>query len=205
MRVLATIIGFIVRADLKKISALMMALSICVASIFAGDPSPESSSVEYQIKAAFMTKFVKFVTWPPGVFNDSDGPFVIGIFGDDPFGSIMDDATADLTMKKRRFTIKRFDHPQDVDNCHILFIGKCSENQFQHILKTLSQKPVLTVGEMRQFDLRGGMINFIIKDNNVRFTINVDAARSCGIEISTRLLRMAETVYHQNNVQKIGE
>lgn len=53
---------------------------------------------------------------------------------------------------------------------------------------------VLTVGETDQFAAHGGVIQLILRDKQVRFEINVDAASQEGLKISSKLLALARIV-----------
>jgi len=53
----------------------------------AGEPAFD----EYQVKAAFLYNFAKFVEWPPGTFANSSDPIGICIVGQNPFGSTLED------------------------------------------------------------------------------------------------------------------
>src|SRR5882757_4448493 len=63
-------------------------------SFLAGNSalSSEPVSKEYQLKAAFLFNFAKFVEWPPQSFPDAGGPIVIGILGGNPFGDELENA-----------------------------------------------------------------------------------------------------------------
>ncbi len=156
--------------------------------------APTRKSVEYEIKAGFICKFVKFCTWPDASFANSDAPITVGILGFDPFQSIIDEAVEDLKIKGRSFQIRRYTPSDDYTSCHILFISAAEHNHIPAIMAKLADKPILTISESHNFCRQGGMINFHIVDNKVRFQINEKAARRTGIEISTRLLQIADVV-----------
>ena len=86
--------------------------------------------------------------------------------------------------------------------CHILFISSSEEKRLAKILEILKDSSVLTVGEMKQFAQSGGMVNFTIKENKIRFEINVDAAVRAELKISSKLLKLAEIVRDERNEEK---
>ena len=153
-----------------------------------------SKSLEYKIKAGFTCKFVKFVHWPPDVLPKKNTPFIIGILGNDPFGSVIDEAVRELTIRRRKFIIRRYSNLSDLDFCHILFISRSEKDRLDKIFSRLDTMQTLTVSEMDGFCHNGGMINFIVIKNKIRFEINIDAARSAGLEISTQLLLIARVI-----------
>ena len=149
---------------------------------------------EYEIKAAFLYNFASFVERPDHVPADSGGTFVIGVYGDDPFGDTLDQAVAGKTVNGRRIEIKRFRSIRDLKPCHILFISSSEEGRTGRILNAIKDWHVLTVGETDGFARNGGVIGFFLEDKRVRFEINADNARNSGLKISSRLMKLARVV-----------
>src|SRR5438132_13855673 len=77
---------------------------------------------EYQVKAMFLFNFAHFVTWPSQ--KSSDAPLVIGILGDDPFGSYLDETVRGEKVINRPLVIQRFGRSTELTNCNILFISQ---------------------------------------------------------------------------------
>lgn len=154
---------------------------------------------EYQIKAAFLYKFAKFVEWPNDVAPDSTQPFILGVLGKDPFGRVLDRTVADETVKGRRIVVRRFKTPEDLSFCHILFISSSEKKRLSEIIARLKHSSILTVGEMNGFIQAGGMIALFTRDNKVRFAINVEAAEQANLRLSSRLLRLARIVSANNH------
>lgn len=152
------------------------------------------SPTEYQVKAAFLYNFAKFVEWPTEAFSDTTTPIIIGILGDDPFESDLDQIVKGKRVNGREFVIKRFKELEDLEICHILFISTSEHKNLSKITRTLKNSGVLTVSEMKEFTKMGGIINFILEENKVRFEINVDAAEREGLKLSSQLLKLARIV-----------
>lgn len=154
----------------------------------------EDEAPEYQVKAAFLYNFAKFVEWPPESFPETSSPIVIGILGADPFGETLDQTVQDKMVRERKLSIERSSQIENLKQCHILFISSDEEARLPRIFTALKGKSILTVGENRRFARNGGMINFLIKSNRVRFEINQEAAEQAGLKISSQLLKVAEKV-----------
>jgi hypothetical protein len=155
------------------------------------------AATEYEIKAAFLYNFAKFVQWPPAAFADPGGPLVIGVLGDDPFGSDLDRIIEGKTANDRPLVIKRSKRLEDLRACHILFVSASESGHLAAMLNSLRTASVLTVGETDQFIPLGGVINFIDRENKVHFVINVEAAQRAGLKISSKLLKVADLVIGQ--------
>ncbi len=146
------------------------------------------SSREYEIKAAYLYNFIKYVDWPS--YGDT---ITIGVLGSDPFGPALAPLNG-KTVKGRRLVIKHLDSVRDAQQCQIIFVSSSEKQRLQEIFESLRSARVLTVGETQGFADGGGIINFIEENNKVRFEINAEAARRTGLNISSELLKLARLV-----------
>lgn len=166
--------------------------ALLVIGVFAAlQPEARGQVSEYQLKAAFLANFAEFVTWPPTAFSGSGAPIVIGILGDDPFGGTLDRAALAKIVGGRKIAIRRSPRAEDLKGCHIVFIAKSERARLAEILGSLETRNVLTVADVEQFTARGGAIGFVMAGDVVRFEINHGAAKRAGLEISSRLLKLA--------------
>ena len=146
---------------------------------------------EYELKAAFLYKFGRYVEWPTSSFVDTDSPLVIGVLGKDPYGSYLDEIVQVARVQGRRVEAIRIKDPSEVNACHILFISSSEERHVSNTLAQLAGQSVLTVGESEWFARDGGMIRFETVDESLRLEINLHAVQDAGLEISSRLLKLA--------------
>ncbi len=170
-------------------------MAFLVASLAAagwcGAADKLNTASEYQLKAAFLFNFVKFTEWPPAAFSNATAPLVIGVLGDDPFGSALDDLMNGERINGRFIVINRFQSGDDANACHVLFVSRSEKDRLSRLLEELKQKPVLTVSDLDQFCQQGGMINLVLSaGNTVKPEINPDAARSVSVQISSKLLNL---------------
>jgi hypothetical protein len=149
---------------------------------------------EYQIKAVFLFNFTQFVEWPTTAFADSQEPIVIGILGDDPFGSYLDDTVRGEKVDNRALVVRRYRRAEDIDGCQILFISRSEAARTEQIIAQLKDRSILTVSDADGFGRRGGMVRFIAENSRIKLRINVVAAKAAGLTISSKLLRVAEIV-----------
>lgn len=146
---------------------------------------------EYQVKATFLYNFARFVKWPDDRFADKNTPITIGIVGNDPFGIDIDKTVEGKRINGRRIEIRHSQNVNTLECYHILFIGVDEKGEMAEILNRVKDRSVFTVGESKGFLHAGGILNFIIKDNKVRFNINPDAADRSGLWISAQLRKLA--------------
>lgn len=145
---------------------------------------------EYALKAAFLYNFTKFVEWPPA--SMAGKTFTIGIFGDDPFGHVIDDVTRGKTVSGREIRIRRLKEPAEARECNIVFVSSTDRKKIQELLDATNGPAVLTVGENREFLIQGGIIHFSIEANHVGIVINKAAAAARGLTVSAKLLSLAK-------------
>jgi hypothetical protein len=57
---------------------------------------------------------------------------------------------------------------------------------------------VLTVSDIPDFTNSGGMIQFVLLENKVRFQVNLTAAETAGLTLSSQLLKVATSVKRES-------
>lgn len=156
-----------------------------------GGASPAAS--EYALKAALLFHFTQFVEWPATAFASPQAPFVIGVFGRDPFGSTLDGIAASEHVGSHPIVVTRCRTLADARACQLLFIGPDQEPDLRAVLAAVQDQPVLTVADFPGFVGRGGMISLERRaDGHLRLRIDAPATRAAGLRVSAKLLRVAE-------------
>lgn len=157
---------------------------------------PQSGgTIGYQVKAAFLLNFAKFIDWSPGTFANPQSPLVVCVLGQDPFGNILDDTLQGKAIGDRPFIVRRLKDKIDARHCQMVFVSSSESPHLPEILESLRGANVVVVGEANGFATSGGMIEFTIEDNHVRFSINTDAANRSGLKFSSKLLALARIVH----------
>ena len=149
--------------------------------------SQKGTAYEYQVKAAFLYNFAKFVEWPEQAFSDEQTPFKIGVLGTNPFGNAFD-KVGQKRIKGHSFKVIYFDELPAQEQCHILFVRAEKAALLPQVLRQLDEASVLVIGETEGFVQGGGAINFFLDDGKVRFQINPQAAQRANLKISSKLL-----------------
>ena len=149
---------------------------------------------EYQVKAAFLYNFAKFVEWPADAFRTSKDPIVICVLGHNPFGRNLEEVIRGKSIEGRSLDLRQVDQAQQANACHILFVSASDGKQFRTLASSLKPSGMLTVGEVQGFASRGGVVNFKMEDGRVRFEVNVDVAEHEQLHISSKLLSLAQIV-----------
>ncbi len=175
---------------LRRIFYILLIISVlnCNPPLSAAhDPS------EYNIKAAYLYNFAKFIHWPDSAFNSAKAPLVIGVLGTNYFNGSLQPLTA-KKVRNRVIEIKYFKSLAEIQGCHLLYISKSVKQNHNLILKKLSTQPILTVGGYKDFVKIGGIIQFITRRDRLRFSINLAVANQNNIHIDAQLLSLAAEV-----------
>jgi hypothetical protein len=151
----------------------------------------QGSPSEYQVKAAYLLNFLKFVEWPEDAFADPLAPVVIGVVGNNPFGFALQQVTLGKTVQGRDVVVRHYHAREDLRGSHILFISSSEQKRLPEILSGLRGSSVLTVADMDRLLEAGGMIQFSLEETRVRFTINPNATNQTKLKLSSKLLSVA--------------
>jgi hypothetical protein len=174
----------------------------CLAGLFLAAHLPlvnlavcaDYSPTEFQVKAAYLFNFLKFVEWPADAPADLPANWVIGIVGDSPVGGELQRLAEGKSVEGRGLLVKKFRATDDLRGCNILFVSASEEKHLLTILNALQGTAVLTVADLDHFIERGGMIQFVTEGPRVRMDIDVGATSRARLKVSSKLLALAQAV-----------
>jgi hypothetical protein len=151
----------------------------------AGDPQ-----LEYQVKAVCVLNAARLVSWPADAFAAANSPLVIGVLGDNPFGSALDEAVKGETVRQRPIVVRRVGLAEAA-GCHLLFVCRSERDRLDGIFQSLGNASVLTISEIDRFTQSGGMIGLALEAGKIRFEVNPEAASRRRLRIDAQFLRLA--------------
>jgi hypothetical protein len=149
---------------------------------------------EYEVKAAFLFNFGRFVEWPSLNGAASSAPFRICVLGEDPFREHLDRSVKGRQIKGRDVAVERIARADGAGPCQVVFISVSERRALHAILDGMKGFSTLTVSDIESFAEAGGMIHLTLEHGQVRFEINTAAAERAGLKVSSRLLNLARTV-----------
>jgi hypothetical protein len=185
-----------IRHSQLRVDFLRLFFAVCF-SVTLGVPRAaraQETPSEYQVKAAYLFNFLKFVEWPSDAFADPLAPFVIGVVGEDPFGNALPQVVLGKTVQGRDLIVHVYRSGEDFRGAHILFISASEKKKLPALLSSLHGSGALTVSDAPGFLNAGGMIQFLNEDGRIRFGIDVEAANRARLKISSKLLSLAKVV-----------
>ena len=168
------------------ITLLLFGLAIPAAIAQPGKPS------EDDVKAAYLLNFGKFIRQSNGQF--SHNPFDICIVGRDSMGQTLDDLAANQFIDNRPVHVRRLADVTQAKGCTIVYFSSSENDRLREDMALLPAPDALTVGDASDFLDRGGMIQLLLVDKHVRFTVNLSAVNRAHLVLSSELLRVALAV-----------
>ncbi len=181
-------------AALALATRLLTAILICGvtggAKLEAQTPKP----TDFEVEAAYLSNFGRFVEWPATSASAASVQFNVCVLGTDPFGPLLDNALKGETIRGVPMMAKRIAGPEESGSCRVLYIGSSTDGRLKAALAALRTSTVLTVSDAADFTRLGGMIQFVLEGNKVRFEINLAAAHRSSLSVSSELLKVATAI-----------
>lgn len=156
--------------------------------VSAAEPQPLD-----KVEAAFVFKFAKFCEWPDDAFSNGES-FRIGVAAFPSMVEALNQAVAGKTVNDKAIKLIDSSNPNDLAECHIVFLGGGEAARNKEILDALRGKPILTIGDGPRFIEEGGMIYLFEQNKKLRFDIQLEAARESDLKISSKVLDLATRV-----------
>ena len=162
----------------------------------------QSVAAEYHSKANFLATFPSFVEWPDGTFASTAAPFVICVRGDFSFGTALAELARSASPHGRRVEVRWAHKDSELRDCQIVFVSRSEAKRYTKVLQALANTGVLTVGETPDFLAVGGIISFTLERESLQFEVNLVAADTAHLKISSRLLALARRVVNRSEAAK---
>jgi hypothetical protein len=177
-----------------------------LALLWLAGPSFGANVSEYSVKADYLSYFAEYVKWPRNTFAEKTSPIVLGVLGDDPFGKTLDEAVKGKMVAGHNLEVRRFrsfekDQMEGLKDCQILFISVSEQDKVREILSGLKDTHLLTVSEIDQFPMIGGIIQFVQEGDNIGLALNPKKAVVAGLKLSSQLMMNAKLIMEVDAVK----
>jgi len=156
-------------------------------------PGRAQSALEYDVKAALLLNFARFIEWPDEAFDGAQTPIGVCVLSPSPFGQALESALSGETVANRSLSAREVHGVSDIAGCHLLFVPAGAESRAGAVFRDAGPHTV-TVGESPGFEDRGGAVTLIVEGGRVRFNVNLGPVERRGIRISARMLQLASHV-----------
>ena len=176
----------------RRARLFAIGLTWCFVGAGVGGSAFAQSYSEAAIKAAYLHRFAAYVQWPADAGRDV--PFVIGIYGADDVAEELERLLPGLKIQDRRALVQRVEPGDQLAQLQILFIGSGQMAAARDTLVAAERLPILIVTDDEGGLARGGVINFVRVERNVRFEVSLKAAQRNSLKITSGLLSVAARV-----------
>ncbi len=176
---------------LKRMLQIGSVLAVCGTNAIQAQTQPQPLAIA--VEAADLYKFADFVQWPAAV-EAAPGPFTLCIVGDGPFGAMLDAVVQGQAVRGHSIVVQRYAAIANNPGCRTVFAAGSSAETPAQIIAAVRGTPVLTVTSEAADDASAGIINFVLRDQRVRFEIDAAAAAANGLSISSKLQGLALAV-----------
>ncbi len=180
---------------IRLISYFIMTAQLAMLLLPSVSAASQAGIEEDTVKAAYIEKITRFVEWPKeSEIDNTSKPFVIGIFGEDPFETTLRSIFSARKIRNKKVVVRRISGVDEIAGCHLLFISNISRENLQKVLSSTKGRPVLTVSDTEGFARSGVLINFYVSNERLRFEINETAVRESRLTFSYLLMQVAKIV-----------
>lgn len=181
-----------IKSDLFRFNRLKIIFFIFFISL---SPKSFSQASVYVLKAVYLEKFSRFVTWPEECeMNDPTKPFIISVLGRTQLTENLEQIYAIQKINNKKVIVKRISNLYEIENSHLLFIAESERKNLQNILALTKNLPVLTVSEASNFAEKGVIINFYEEEKKLKFEVNESAVLQSPLQMSFYLLNSARII-----------
>lgn len=176
---------------LERLVLIAVMFAVTVPPATSDEASESAITREHQLKAAYLFNFAKFVKWPTDKNDDSLNFCMVGYT---PIGPALERFMAGKRIQGKTPKIRHAANINQTNDCHVLFISQTEQSATARLAETIRNSSVLTVGETADFAEHGGIIEFTVVANKLRFAVNLEAARRARLVLSSKLLKLAQAV-----------
>jgi hypothetical protein len=156
--------------------------------------APAAPLREPEIKAAALYNIIAFTGWPDTSFASPDAPLIVGVLGQGPVTGLLGDLVTSESWHGRRVLLRNFSSAAEARSCHVLYVARSEHSRWRALSSQFARLPILTVADADNFARQGGIVQIGIERNKLRLTVNLGAARTSGVAISSKVLRLAEVI-----------
>jgi hypothetical protein len=190
------------RVPLRRVASAVLFGAALLLSFAVSVSAQSAGAGEYELKAAFLFNFTKFIDWPDSSFPASQSRFSVCVIGRDPFGGVLDTYFAGKTIDNHSVEIVRIGSAASIPadrRCQIAFVSASEQSHFREVIAAFRGEGVLLVGDARGFVSSGGTIELLLFQNRIRFAINPDAVTRADLKVSSKLLALATIAHDGSN------
>ncbi len=144
-----------------------------------------------QVKAALVLHFLNKTEWPSGAKPAPMPAVTVGVVGAPEFARALRVLTGgeDAPGTRLKVTVVELRDNSDASACQAIYFGH-NDRTSRGILAKVIGRPLLTIGEGREFTVAGGIFGFERYQRKIRYWFSLDAMGRSNLKISSEVTRM---------------
>ncbi len=171
---------------------------LAVLLVFCASTSVGQDVTEVTLKAAFLYNFAKFTEWPEDALPKA-APLVACVIGDQAVGDALQQTAKGRLVSGHLISVSRLSVEGPWPSCHLLYVSGVAVKQAAQVATALRGAPVLTISDLDEFARLGGIAQFFVENGKMRFGINLASAKRSRLQLSSKLLALAELVADESH------
>jgi hypothetical protein len=176
---------------MRKILPVFFILIFTVVIQSSSQVAQSGKTYQERSAAMYIYNFTRYFEWPADAKN---GDFVIAIVGDNVLHSELEAIVAGRMVGTQKIVVQNHRNASDVTNCHILFLAENPSRRMNNVVEQMNGFPTLFITSLDGATRNGSVINFIVKDQTMRFELHRSNAVGKGLQVDSRLDNLAIVV-----------
>lgn len=172
-----------------RLLMLLPLLVLCSGSTQQRDAEKDTTAM---LQANYLYNIAKLVEWKDPVMRN--GNFIIGVIGGTNLYQELIKQYSTRTIGKQPIEVRKLPRSAEVEQCHILFVGRTELPLLPDIYKRMSGKPTMVVTEYAGALEDGAVVNFVKVDNLLKYELSLVNAHKHGLVVGSTLKNLAHRV-----------
>lgn len=171
---------------MKRLSLLVLILIVGV------NIKMKAQQKDYKAYSLYVYNFMKYIEWPE---EESNGDFIIGLFGESPINSELKNLALNKKLKGRNIVLRKFNSLEEINTCHLLYVTASNNKLIKSINVQFKDKSTLIIGEREGGVYSGAALSFFISDEDeLNFDINKKELENHRLKIASSLVNLGHVV-----------
>jgi uncharacterized protein DUF4154 len=166
---------------------------VAIALVLCALDAPAQDVTEGALKGAFLYNFAMFTEWPAEVLPEGS-PIHACIVGDGAVAAALERTAKGRPLVSHPLVVRTASETTLV-GCHLVYVAATSAYSASGAMVSVARSPVLTISDVDEFARSGGIAQFFVDRGKMRFRVNLESAKRARLQLSARLLSLAELVH----------
>ena len=182
-----TVHGQAMHLNWRVLTVLLAALTT-----LSAPPALAQETTGAVLKGAFVFNFARFTEWPQDVLP-SDAPLVACVVGDEEVAEALTSNAENRPIAGHSVVVATRTE-NTLQDCHLVYVSTASASTMSETVASVDASPVLTISDVDDFALTGGIAQLYVQGGKMRFRVNLASVTRARLRLSSRLLSLAELV-----------